>query len=297
VFAVFYALLSIIDLPLGGFIMRSMRCENLPNAWTNTSNWHKGNMFQRTFFCSWKCGKGFAPSSLYPVCLRQSKDEPIFAPHQVIYNTYMNSDYLTTTFDKLFYSHSPDYKYFTTMSDEQKNKLWGDVYNARNAYNTSCIQGIPGVSVGYKDYDPLIRQMCDYYGSDASADVDATTRLTMLEMCQSMYCEGGDTENKPSYCNKQKNADDLLSGMTESKDLVKIIIISSIIILVLGIAMTFLIKSTDLQGNTPNSYFTNTYTGFKEGVKALPGQIKENIMAINSKFVPTVPTVPTVPVV
>ena len=274
VFAVFYALLSIIDLPLGGFIMRSLRCENLPDAWTNTSNWHNGNMFQRTFFCSWKCGKGFAPSALYPVCLRQNKDEPIYAPHQVIYNTYMNSEYLTSTTDKLFYSHAPDYKYFTIMTDDQKAKLWSDVYQARNDYNASCILGKSGVSTGYVDYDPLIREMCNYYG-DASSTIDPTTREKMMELCQTMYCDTNTGSSNPSYCTSASSKADVLSGITEQKDLVKIIIVSSIIILVLGIAMTFLLKSSS----------DDHYAVMRTNVKAIPGKIVAGVKDLATKVI------------
>jgi len=236
VFVIFYAILSIMDLPLGGFIMRSLRCENLPDAWTRNSNWHKGNMFTRTFFCSRSCRKGFYPYELAPLCVKQPDDQPIWAPHQVIYNAFMNNEYISTVRDKILYNHTPDYKYYTTMTEDKKRDLWKKVYSDRATYNTECVKGSGG-KTGFRDYDPLIREMCvDFY---KDTDLDKDSKQTIIGLCQNLYCT---EDNDFAFCQDQ-NKSDLLGNAAPPKDLIKIIIISSIIIVILVILFAYLLKT------------------------------------------------------
>jgi hypothetical protein len=255
VFALFYFILALLDMPFGGFIMRSLRCENLPGSWSNISNWHNGNAFTRTFLCSKSCRKSFYPSSELPICVKQKKDEPIYAPHQVIYNTYMNNDYLSNIIDKMTYSHTPNYEYFTKMTSQQQQKIWNKVYEDRKTYNEQCVSGSGGNS-GYTDYDDLIQHMCVSFQRDPMPDESAQDQI--MGMCQSVYCSTDSRASRATFCSQAEDTTSLINAAQEPKDLVRIIIFTVIIIAVLVVLLAFLLKSDD----TDSSMFKEAAEGF-----------------------------------
>ena len=239
-FAIFYGLLSVIDMPLGGFIMRSLRCENLPDAWASVSNWHNANKYERTFFCSNQCKSRFYPSDLVPLlCTSQSADEPTYAPHQIIYNTYKQAEFLNKLTTKKTYSHTPDAKYYTMKADRQK-KLWEQVFKARQSYIKQCRIGTTSTS-GYADYDPLIKRMCSYF-SNASTTYDETTLESINGICQDVFC--GDDQEGPFFCTTEEESDPVCieSDGQPPKDVIKVILFTIIAILVIFIAMYYLLK-------------------------------------------------------
>lgn len=242
-FAIFYGLLSVIDMPLGGFIMRSLRCENLPDAWASVSNWHNANKYERTFFCSNQCKSRFYPSDLVPLlCTSQDADEPTYAPHQIIYNTYKQAEFLNKLTTKKTYSHTPDAKYYTMKVDRQK-KLWEQVFKARQSYIKQCRIGTTSTS-GYADYDPLVKQMCSYFANtDAiSTTYDETTLDSINGLCRDVFC--GDDQEGPFFCTTEEESDPVCieSDGAPPKDVIKVILFTIIAILVIFIAMYYLLN-------------------------------------------------------
>ena len=237
VFAVFYCILSVIDMPLGGFIMRSLRCENLPDAWSRVSNWHNGNWYERTFFCSYQCRQGFKPSTLLPIsmCVSQDTDEPIYAPQQVIYNTFKNNEFVNSVGAKLVYSHSVDAAYFASKPETQA-KMWKAVFEARQTYIQGCRNGSSGTS-GYSDYDPLIKQMCSYMMANNAFDDDKVCK----GLCENLYCSDTDAAKNPLCEVKQETGID--SEQAQPKDIVRKILFTVICIIVVFLALYYLLRS------------------------------------------------------
>jgi hypothetical protein len=230
IFAIFYSLLCIIDLPLGGFIMRSLRCENLPDAWAKVANWHKGNNFSRTFFCSRRCSKSFYPSKLWPMCMKQSKDEPTFAPQQIIFNTFKNSEYISKV-QKAFYSHTPNHNYYLNMTQDQKKNMWNEIYKNKQSYTNDC-------RYAYVDYDSITISMCEYFYENKDSLSDETQK-EIGSLCKSTYCKN---EGDYNFC--KTNIDDALieeKGVSE-KNYIKMIIFCIIVGMIIFLTTMFLIK-------------------------------------------------------
>ena len=242
IFAAFYAVLSVIDMPLGGFIMRSLRCENLPDAWSKVSNWHNGNMYERTFLCSYQCRQGFFPSDSLPLCVSQPVDEPVFAPHQVIYNAFKYEDYLSSVSGtKIVYSHdvNTDVDYLTSKPDTQ-TRVWKTVYDARAAYVKQCRKGTYSNNA-YSDYDPLVKHMCLYLTNQLEPNE------TIKGLCENLYCQDDDAD-KISFC-KTKIDTEIASNDAPSKDLVRVILFTTICIIVMFLAL-YIILTKEANGNT-----------------------------------------------
>ena len=231
IFAIIYGILSIIDMPLGGFIMRSLRCENLPDAWSRVSNWHKGNRFTRTFFCSRQCRDNFYPSSLF--CMKQNADEPSLAPQQILYNIYENNKYLENLKIKLQYGRNPDMNYFIKLTEQQKKDVWGTVYDAQLQYANST-------ESGYQAYDNLGKQVCMYYFTHPlSSDASDPNQMKLMSLCQNSYCGGGTTAF--NFCASTEPP----IAPTETlppKDIVKMITFALLAIISLSVFLWFIAR-------------------------------------------------------
>jgi hypothetical protein len=229
-FAIFYALLCILDLPFGGAIMRALRCENLPDAWTKISNWHKGNAYTRTFFCSSQCGKGFYPGDLSPFCWRQDSKEPLFSAQQVIYNSFAKANFINdNNNEKLIYSYKPGIKYYTSLTEEQKKNLWSDVFKGRYAYISEC-------NHAYSDFKPLNISICSYFNDVNNTDIPDDIKIKLKDLCQSAFCK---QSSDYDFCANKVDDSLIELGLDEKKDYIKLILLSLVVISVLVLIIIF----------------------------------------------------------
>ncbi len=255
VFAAFYAVLSVIDMPLGGFIMRSLRCENLPDAWSRVANWHNSNMYQRSLFCSYQCRRGFYPGDFLGWCTKQAPDEPTMAPQQIIYNSFKNAQYILSL-TKPLYSHNADVEYYRlSMRPDKQKEIWKRVYDARKDYIQVCKTG-SGSNTAYSEYDGLIKQMCGYLVTDPGTDPK------VVGLCHTLYCGDDDAPNNP-MCMTTVSQDALISSEAETKDLVRIILMTVITIIVVFLALYFVLKHEG--GSLQGSILGSAMNRFKRG--------------------------------
>ena len=236
IFAIIYGVLTVLDMPLGGLIMRNLRCENLPDAWSRVSNWHKGNKFSRTFFCSRQCRDNFYPSDLSPLCVKQKLDEPALAPQQILYNVYKNKTFIDKMQSKFIYGRSPDMNYFVKMSEVEKKDMWSSVYDAQLQYSSD-------VETGYEDFDDLGKQICvNFYLNPLPT---LTSQNKVITLCQTAYCDGGTTAfNFCANTESQVEADE-----PPPKDIVKMIVFALLVLTVLCIFIWFVArKKNSIEG-------------------------------------------------
>lgn len=223
-YIIVYGLLGVIDMVTGGLLMKLLRCENLPDAWSKTPNWGRHNRYTRTFFCSSKCRERFFPSGIF--CTKQPKEEPTFAPQQVIFQTWANKDYITSIKKKIFYSYRPGRSYFTSMSDDDRKDKWQEVYDNQTAY-MSDQRG------AFNIVDPMIRAMCIYYtDSNIESGLSDGAKAKMKNLCVSCYCGDPDPSiQNLSFCKNAVN--DYLINTNEKTNIISltIMIISIVIIL------------------------------------------------------------------
>lgn len=269
IFVIFYGTLSVLDMPMGGFIMRSLRCENLPDAWSKVSNWHNGNKYTRTFLCSTQCKSGFAPAEFGPLCESRPPDEPVYAPHQVIYNTFKQAQYLLMTTAKTTYSHTPNLKYFSIKEKKDQEAVWQGVFAARASYIDSCKHGTT-TSTAYSEYDPLVKHMCGYFtDANMTTNYDKITLGKINDLCASVFCN---ETTKESFCTSEEEANAHLvsDDAPPKKDLIKLILFTIVAILVIFVAMYFLLNTDKTIIHVVNNMST-TGNNLEDSI----GQIKD----------------------
>jgi len=233
VYVIVYGTLGVLDMVTGGFIIGMLRCENVPDAWVTTSNWARNNRFNRTFFCSRSCYKRYYPDGL--MCMRQSGDEPTYAPQQVIYQTWKNSQYITSVSDKIVYSHTPTPSYFVNTPAAEKMDMWSNVYDQQVSYMEEC-------KTGFSYYDPMIKSMCMNMRTNSNAYTpDAQAKIQNL--CEAAYCQGDD-QSLP-FCVQPTDAS-LLEKSKTKKDLVLTVITILLILVVLFIIITLIMNKDNI---------------------------------------------------
>jgi hypothetical protein len=239
-FAIIFVLLAVIDFPFGGAIMRSLRCENLPNAWHNNPNWHRENMNMRALFCNRKCRKRFYANGPHS-CKKQKKDEPAFAPQQVIFNTLRQVEYLSSTRAKLIYAHKPNIKYFLTFTDSEKESLWRSVYQ-------SHIEYMGGTDRPYEKYNKINITYCKFVNSSTFNEklMPAGVRAKLKQLCISAFCRDPDNCNLEFCKETPVSTTSTLLDEPEAKsvDLVKSILIALIIIAALVVVIMLIMRFT-----------------------------------------------------
>jgi hypothetical protein len=243
IFAIIYGIIAIIDIPLGGAIMGALRCENMPDAWSKTSNFHRLNLFQRTFFCSSRCRSTFYPSGI--MCKRQSKDEPVMTPQQIIYNMFLSHTYLSQLGGKTMYSHTPPTAYYMNYTQDQKKKHWKTVYEEQSTYFSEV-----ATTPDYKTYDSTIQCICKHLlkESDGNSNngLDEETQGKLKKLCQQAYCRGSSSSTS-SFAFCQNVEEEAVAAKDDVVDknwwtLVKGIVKMICVLIAITIAMVFIIQ-------------------------------------------------------
>jgi hypothetical protein len=180
-FSTLFLVISIFDIFLGGAIMRALRCENLPNMWHTRTNWHKGNKHDRSLFCSYPCRKGFYPF-MGLVCIANSKHEPTYAPHQLVYSAFKKENYLASQRHKMLYNFKFNKIRYMDMSSTLKIETWKYAFENEQEY-------IKDIREKYKRYEKLVQGICT---------INKEKNKQLEEVCNSIFCST-DVEN-PVFC-------------------------------------------------------------------------------------------------
>lgn len=175
-FSSLYLVLSILDIFFGGAIMRMLRCENLPNLWHQRNNWHKGNKYDRSLFCSQPCRKSFYPfGGIF--CMRQIKHEPTYAPHQLIYSAFKKNAYLHGLQNNMVYNHKVNKTLYTEMNEKMKVDNWRAAYASEQEY-------IVDIRDKYKKYEKLVEGICSQHFQKEKNEQNGE----MISVCKSIFC-------------------------------------------------------------------------------------------------------------
>lgn len=225
IYFIFYGLLAVIDIIFGGFIMRSLRCENMPDAWAKNSNFNRRNKYTRSLLCAFPCSKRYYPNGFF--CTKQDAELPTYTPQQVIYKTWEKRMYISTIKDKLFFDTKPDTNYFVDMSQEDQKKVWANVYKTTVDYYSSTMEG--------NKYDPVIRGMCMCLidKDPKETQINKMGNDTLKNLCQYTYCTSSNENlNSLPFC-KDFTFDDEKKVSPAKKNVMKVF-------LFIMIAITFI---------------------------------------------------------
>lgn len=226
-YAIFYFILSILDMLTGGLILSMLRCENLPTAWFRNPGFARSNKYQRGFFCNYPCASRYYPDGWY--CKRMSKYEPSHCPQAILYEFYreyvkhrsntQNTNAQNTSpnaptaimrnsmleNDLNIYDFKADVAFLMKSKGEKKDIL-DEVYNIRAEYVERCKE-----SIGTQK--PLLKEICSYFIAQQEAKILAangdTTKIdyspldekqyeSLKKLCRLTNCGG---EKAPFYCN------------------------------------------------------------------------------------------------
>ena len=180
-------LVGIIDAFIGNFILRSLRCENYPNAWYTMHNYHKGNKFSRAILCVLPCLKGYYPWSW--VCVKNDRAYPVYAPHQVIFQSYLRNEYIKSTKDKIKFNEKPSYRYYPTMADSERFVFWKESFAKKDKF-------FEEVDEFYREKEHLVEAACHHL--HRKLPDDDPNKEPIMEFCQNIFCNG-DVDNS-KFC-------------------------------------------------------------------------------------------------
>lgn len=204
--AVLYMILGIIDTFTGGFILASLKCENLPTAWHTYSGYAKENKFVRKFFCRWRCAKRYVPVGAG--CKKLPTYEPSYCPHQLIYNAYWeNFDQLRTA--PYIYHYKPTIDYYINNNVSERKAIWKTVYDGRKEFKNLCADKMG-------NYNHIIHTMCRSLNKNEkfkSMYPDQHTQI--MNLCEFTYCQ--DTNefcDQKDLTTEEKTKNDIITTFT-----------------------------------------------------------------------------------
>ena len=273
-YAIVYGILAILDTCTGGLIMKMLRCENLPDSWAKISNWGRENMYTRTFFCSRPCFKKYYPDGL--MCSLQDQAEPTFAPQQVIYQTWLNNDFIDNTNDKVAWSKTPGTEYFLKLTNDEKKVAWQEIYSNQVSYYADARKQ-------YSRYDPTTCAMCVYYNDPIHNSVlTDNAKKQINSICVATYCATDDPKLSNLIFCKDAEKHPVIE-VVEKKNIVLTILYVSICIVVSFVIIALLLNAHNIFKD--NSYLTikNSYIKLDEIPKSFGQKVKEAANAAKQK--------------
>ena len=266
-FITILAIVGVIDAFLGNFILKSLRCENYPDAWHTMHNYVKGNRYARAIVCLLPCVKGYSPAGMF--CYKQSKSYPLYAPHQVIFNTYLRNDFISSALGKTKYKERPNFRTYSVMSNDERYVFWKESYLRRDEFLNDSIRY-------YEDYENLVEATCQHLLKKGGMSEDDVNREEVRYMCQSIFCRGN-TDNSVT-CKTPTNI-----GVKYDQDNIWIILlklIAMVLIVYMGLA--------SITGTNDDEKKVNKNTSMEE--KDVDQQQElENIQNSSSGMMPMMP--------
>lgn len=177
---VLYTILGVIDSFTGGYIMRSLRCENLPSAWHSLAGYARNNIFKRQLLCNWRCNNRYFPEGF--LCKKLSTSEPSYCPHQLIYNAFWeNFDQLKTI--PYIYHYKPTIDYYINKSDNDRKLLWKDTYKGRKEFASRCADNM-------EKYSHITHAMCKSISKNEEFKVKYPEQYNqIMSLCKFTYCK------------------------------------------------------------------------------------------------------------
>jgi hypothetical protein len=171
-----YLLMFFGDLMTGGFVTKMMRCENLPDDWSNMPNFSHGNEYNRIFpFCFRPCFKGYKPIGCF--CHKRGHYMPDFCPQQQIYRVFrgmgLSQPYVFDTYRPSPYSH------FGQKSLQAKQSEIVAAYRDKISWYQTCYQKV-------SEFDFINRHICNNVNRVNGLSATQRERLTVL--CRECYC-------------------------------------------------------------------------------------------------------------
>lgn len=205
VMALLYTLLWLVDLATSGYVVRSMRCENLPDEWETQPHYAWRNRFERTILmCTYPCRSRFRPANDLsdlppifvtspplgmivgllmigvPVCVAVPKHIPDYCPQQQIIRLSRGQNLSETP--NIFDTYTPESR-FWTKEFSTKWEIIDTAFHDKKKYMLGCMTGL-------KRFDYMSRHICaNAKNMPGQTDDDKKKKTLMCRLCTQIYCE------------------------------------------------------------------------------------------------------------
>jgi hypothetical protein len=200
------AIISFINVVIPGSMNSLLFCENGPNSWYQTVNWHFENKYDRGLFCSKPCKSGYRPDATGSFCERNDKKAADFCPQaQVmrIWSGYNRSDkkYAYVDFDD-----QANMKYRMSMPKEREEMIKA-YFVKRKKFFEACEDKM-------NPYNNITLDICsnlDAIEKRGLYDLKKADINKLKKVCNQAFCTPG---NSYPFCaalaNTSKSDDDIL---------------------------------------------------------------------------------------
>ena len=190
--AIPYFGLWMIDMPTGGFVVRTMRCEERLDAWYNQPGYAEDNGFEHMLpFCMRPCPERYVPTFGGTCCGSRDPYMPDYCPQQQIYRILRAGTSAQSSGPASFVRFKPP-SGFGSMPYPAKRMLLLKAYEQKVKWYQKCYSHLT-------KYDYITRHLCDNVDL-LGPTVDADGMLVMAVICKDCFCD--------------YEADDLKTGVT-----------------------------------------------------------------------------------
>ena len=224
----------------GGPISDIIRCDNRPESWYKTPNFHLKNMYSRGFFCGKPCMAHYQPDGTN--CKKMYKYTPSYCPVAETMRIYTGA----SRSDKLSYFmnyNTNDFKYFLKQPS-QREYILKDHFVKKIVYQESCLK-----SKDLMQHDNISLSICSSIDAlSQNGTLSVPQSISLRGACKDAYCTS--TSNYP-FCTKPGKA----SGLDASQFIKQICKILAILIgffLIMCMCMQFLFSKEAYEPPPPN---------------------------------------------
>jgi hypothetical protein len=169
-----YFVMWLIDMPTKGMITKLLRCENLPDAWTDTPTFVEGNGYMRNFFCFGRCSPRYTASGC--LCKRRKGHLPDYCPQQQIYRLTHGM----TLMEPYAFEKFRSYPGFANKSLQSKQKIIVRAYRDKMTWYQKCHASL-------RTYRFITKHACHF--ADVNTDLSEFQRRRLKLLCRECYCD------------------------------------------------------------------------------------------------------------
>lgn len=224
-------ILTALNTITGGALKDIVLCDNPPNAWYKTANYHLDNKWERGIFCTRPCFGRYKPDPTGINCKKLPKGYPPYCPQAEIMRIYTRKKadrkYKFNNFDD-----KSNVKYMSKNPLEKENALKKH-YLTKRSFMDSCDKKM-------SDFNSIALNICSSADSfEATKHLQPKEILKLKQVCAQGFC--GANKNYP-WCSK-------MSGLKEDdnnaiiKKVIKITIIAIVFALVFLFTMEYMYKN------------------------------------------------------
>jgi hypothetical protein len=231
----FCLVVSILNAMSGGALKSLVLCQNSPEAWYKTPNFHFTNKYERGLFCSKPCFPRYQPDTTGMNCTKLPKGYPAYCPQAEIMrlytgirndNTYMYNDYPINGNIK-----------FLTKSPLEREQLLKNHYLKKIDFMNTCSDKMSEYNNVSLSICSAIEIMANDKSNPLTKNIKKKDINKLINVCKQAYCN---SKNNYPFCAQLGSPDEDDDSMIVKK-VIKLAILIIIVILILVFSLNYLL--------------------------------------------------------